>query len=53
MVVVVEDIFGEDTRHMLNAFESAVVQVFIVFVVSITGTYGIGVMVVDDVGVKQ
>ena len=53
MVVVVEDILGKHSGNLLNTQERAVFQVFIVFVVSITGTHGIGVMVVDDVGVKQ
>ena len=53
MVVVVESILNKGTRDLLNALNGAVVQVFIVLVEGVTGSYRIRMMVVDDVRIKQ
>ena len=53
MVVVVESIFNKSTWDLFHAMKSTVVQMFVVFVIGIAGTYRIGVMVVEEIGVEQ
>ena len=53
VVVVVEDIFTENARHMLDALEGAVVKRFIVVVVGITGTNRIFVVFVHQIRIEE
>ena len=53
MVIIGKIVFHKGSRDLFDTLESAVIQMFIIFVVGITGAYGISVVVIHEVGVKQ